>query len=196
MKPLSALSVGLLALGLLACKDRASEPRKDAPAPAPLETTPPIAPGSPAKLEGDIGWQKPAAWNEVQHPSKMRKATYAIPKVEGDPEDAEMTVTQVGGGVAANIERWEGQFEEKPSAKIEKKTVDGLEISIVELEGTYRGGMGPMMGGDTEPKNDWALLAVVVATEPAHFFKMTGPKNTVNAARGDVEQLVASIAKK
>ena len=191
------LLIALLSNVVLAgCSNKAPEPNKEAPSPlaAPTTTAPAAAPAPPAPAS--IGWQKPAAWNEVEHPSTMRKATYAIPKVEGDPEDAEMTVTQVGGGVAANIQRWEGQFEEKPTARVEKKKIDGLDIAIVELEGTYRGGMGPMMGGDTKPQRDWALLALVVATEPAHFFKITGPRNTVKAARGDFDQLVASIAKK
>lgn len=199
MKRVSILTLAL-APALAGCQDKAPEPQKELAPPSAAPTSAGAPPGAPvapagAATQGAIGWTKPAAWKDVQHPSPMRKATYAVPKVEGDPEDAEMTVTQVGGGVEANIKRWEGQFEEKPSAKIEKKTVDGLELSIVELEGTYRGGMGPMMGGDTEPKQGWALLALVVATEPAHFFKMTGPKNTVKASRGDFEQLVASIAR-
>ena len=188
----------LLLLCLVGCDEKAAEPTKD-PAPTPSFAAPPTIAATPPRApaaQSELAWQKPAAWREVDHPSSMRKATYAVPKVEGDAEDAEMSVTQVGGGVDANIARWEGQFEDKPKAKIEKKTVDGLEVSIVDLEGTYKGGMGPMMGGDTAPKSDWALLAAVVATEPAHFFKLTGPKKTVEAARPDFDELVGSIAKK
>ena len=143
----------------------------------------------------EIGWVKPDAWEKVDHPSTMRKATFKIPKVEGDTEDAEMSVTQVGGGIEANIERWEGQFEGSPDAKTEKKTIADWEVTIVSIEGTFKSG-GPMMGGSGEPQENWALLAAIVNTEPAHFFKMTGPKKTVNAARGDFDSFVASFGKK
>src|SRR5690606_21329325 len=101
-----------------------------------------------------IAWKKPDAWELVDHPSPMRKATYKIPKVEGDPEDGEMSVTQVGGSVKDNIARWEGQFDGGNQAKTTDKQVGGVTVTIVELTGTFKGG-GPMMGGGDEPKQDW-----------------------------------------
>jgi hypothetical protein len=151
------------------------------------------APGAAAA--GDLGWTRPDAWELVDHPSTMRKATFKIPKIEGDAEDAEMSVTQVGGSIEANIKRWEGQFEGSPEAKTEKKKVGDLEVTVVTIDGTFKSG-GPMMGGGGEPKKGWALLAAIVNTEPAHFFKMTGPEKTVHGARGDFDSLVASFAKK
>ena len=125
----------------------------------------------------------------------MRKATYKVKAAEGDDTDAEMSVTQVGGGVEANIKRWEGQFEEGKPAKTTDSEVNGLKVTVVELEGTYKGG-GPMMGGGGESKKDWAVLGAIVHTNPAHFFKMWGPKKTVQGARADFDALVASFAEK
>jgi hypothetical protein len=145
-------------------------------------------------------WDKPAAWNLGTNASTMRKATYEIPAAEGDSEPAEMSVTQVGGSVEANIARWEQQFEEAPKAKTSESEVHGLKVSVVELEGTFKGG-GPMMGGRADQasegsKKDWAMLAAIVHTSPAHFFKMTGPKKTVQASRADFDVLVGSFAPK
>lgn len=207
-KQTRAIVTALLAL-LVGCESKPPEPKPEAPA-APTTTsgaetvkTPhganphrgPHGATPDTTAPGDLGWTKPDAWEQVEHPSPMRKATFKIPKVEGDSEDAEMSVTQVGGAIEANIDRWEGQFEGSPQAKTEKKKVGDFEVTVVTIDGTYKGG-GPMMGGSGEPEQDWALLAAIVDTEPAHFFKMTGPKKTVQAARGDFDALVASFAKK
>ena len=216
-----ALALGVLMGAVIACNDKPPEPKpepKPTAAPAgngtngpkgsPGAATKPASPHGMKAPHGDphgamkkpggspvIGWVKPEAWKEVPHASSMRMATFKIPKAEGDPEDAEMSVTQVGGGIEANIKRWEGQFEGSPAAKTEKKEVAGWEVTIVSIEGTFKSG-GPMMGGGGEPKENWALLAAIVNTEPAHFFKMTGPKKTVEAARGDFDSFVASFGKK
>ena len=34
-----------------------------------------------------VSWTKPEAWEKVDHPSSMRKATFKIKKAEGDTED-------------------------------------------------------------------------------------------------------------
>ncbi|MEZ4447094.1 MAG: hypothetical protein R3B72_48895 [Polyangiaceae bacterium] len=156
--------------------------------------TPPGGMGGP-KRETSIGWTLPSAWSEVDHPSSMRIATFKIPKAEGDSEDAEMSVMQAGGSIDANVKRWEGQFEGSPAAKTEKQEVNGLEVTVVSISGTFAGG-GPMMGGGGGAKENWALLGAIVNTEPPHFFKMTGPKKTVEGSRGDFDSFVASFAKK
>lgn len=186
----------ILLLALPACNDKAPEPppRKAPPAPATVSSAPATAAPLPAqKAGGSIAWQKPEAWALVDHPSRMRKATYGI---TGEAGKAEMSVTQVGGGIAANIARWEQQFEGAPKAKTEEKEVHGLKVTIVEIEGTFMGGMRPAMGLKAEPSANSALLAAIVHTEPAHFFKMTGPAATVKAARADFDTMVGSIAGK
>ena len=218
-----ALAIGAIAGAVVACNEKPPEPKPEpkttaaaptgaaGPQGGPGAATKPASPhGGPHGAHGgphagmgkpgaagasEIGWVKPEAWEKVDHPSSMRKATFKIPKVEGDAEDAEMSVTQVGGGIEANIARWEGQFEGSPKATTEKKEVADWEVTVVTIEGTFKSG-GPMMGGSGEPKENWALLAAIVNTEPAHFFKMTGPKKTVNAARGDFDSFVASFGKK
>jgi hypothetical protein len=187
------------ALLLIGCDQKPPEPTSSKPAAAP--TTPaqeqkPATPTQPAKGDGDITWKKPDAWKEGTNPSAMRKATYIVPKAAGDAEDGELSVSAAGGALDANIDRWRGQFEENPEAKKSDKEVNGLKVTVVELAGTFKGG-GPMMGGGGEPKKDWMMLAAIVPTSPQmHFFKLTGPKKTVEAARADFDVLVGSISPK
>lgn len=195
---LIAIAGALLVLG---CDQKPPEPTSSKPpAPAtptqqpeqkPIETQPAKGDGA-----GDISWKKPDAWKEGTNPSAMRKATYIVPKAAGDTEDGELSVSAAGGAVDANIDRWRGQFEENPEAKKSDKEVNGLKVTVVELAGTFKGG-GPMMGGSGEPKKDWMMLAAIVPTSPQmHFFKLTGPKKTVEAARADFDVLVGSISPK
>ncbi|MEM9695774.1 MAG: hypothetical protein AAGA56_24740, partial [Myxococcota bacterium] len=148
------------------------------------------------KSPREIEWSAPADWKEVGNPSRLRKATYQIPGTSEEAK-AELSVTQIGGTVDMNVERWQGQFIERPEAKRTEQMVRGLSVTVVELEGTLRGSalMRPTQRSQEKPPNkpNYKLLAAIVGTYPLHFFKMTGPKETVESARGSFDSLVASI---
>jgi hypothetical protein len=147
-----------------------------------------------SKTIGDLAWDVPSTWQTGASPSAMRKATYKVPKAAGDPEDAEVSVTQIGGALDANVDRWVGQFGgDKSSLKRSEETVGPLKVTIVSLEGKYTGSGMPGAPA-AAPKDGYALVAAIVEpVDPPYFFKMTGPKKTVNAARADFEHLVKSL---
>jgi hypothetical protein len=144
-------------------------------------------PSSAASAESSLSWKVPAKWQTVPNASSMRLATYKI------GTDAEMAVSQAGGAIDANVDRWIGQFgpDAKKNSKVTTKKVSGLDVTIVEVEGTFGGGMGG------SAKEGWALLGAIVATPGMpHFFKLTGPAKTVKAARPELDELVASLTTK
>ena len=194
---MTRLSFMFCLASILACSktpEPAPEAAKEPPAPT-AKTTATSSAASTASALAEIAWDAPPAWQSMPNPNAMRKATYKITRAAGDADDAELTVSAAAGGVDANVKRWAGQFgDAKP--KTEKKTVNGLDVTIVELKGTFAGG-GPMMGAAQAPKEKQMLLgAVVDAGDRQHFFKMTGPEKTVTAARPDFEKLVASLRSK
>ncbi len=145
--------------------------------------------------EATIAWTAPARWKSAKSPSAMRLATFKIPHAPGDAEDAELSVTQVGGDVDANIERWIGQFdaEGQKTAKRNTKMVHGMKVTFVQIEGTFSGGMGKAAGS----QSGFALLGAILETSPMpHFFKLTGPAKTVKAARPELEAMIDSITPK
>lgn len=149
------------------------------------QPSPPPA-GDGAKLT----WKVPARWKEVPNPSSMRLATYEIPGADGK---AELSVTQAGGSVDANAQRWVGQFDaaSQKSAKRTTKKIGGFDVTIVEVQGVYSGGMSGDGGANT------ALLGAIVASPGMpYFFKMTGPAKTVTGARAELDQLLASLTTK
>jgi hypothetical protein len=208
---LLGLSAAAIVLLCMACSKTTPEPEKTTTDPAsasssggPLPSGSPSTQTTPSTLSSasssgasaaqpeDITWDAPKTWQSMPNPSPMRKATFKIPKVAGDPEDAELTVSAAGGGVEPNIKRWAGQFG-NAEPKTEPRTVNGLKVTMVEIKGTFASG-GGMMGGATTPKDKYMLLgAVVDEGDRQHFFKMTGPEKTVNAARKDFDAFVGSF---
>jgi hypothetical protein len=150
---------------------------------------------------GNIRYTAPSPWEETAVTSTMRQAQFRIPKAEGDPEDAEMAVfyfgTGQGGAVDANVQRWAGQFHAADKGgpvapDVGKTEVNGLKVTTVKIEGIYMGGMG---FGNQEPKSDFALLgAIVEGPAGPVFFKLTGPKKTVDSAAGQFEALIQSFS--
>ena len=156
----------------------------------------PAPPGIPPV---QVTWADPPEWKRSERVSPMRKATYVIPHAASDKEDGELGVFYFGpgqgGGIDANIERWVKQF---PDAKLEEvkradRTVNGLVAHTVEIDSASFN--ANMMGrGDAKLKADYALLgAIVEAPSGAYFFKLTGPRATVAAAKPAFEKLLDSV---
>ena len=149
-----------------------------------------------AESAGGISWTAPAAW-KAQPQRPMRAATYVVPRAAGDNEDGECGVfyfgSGQGGSVDANMKRWIDQFESPVSPKPTKKTINGLQVTMVDLSGTYLASAGPM-SPVKEKKPGYRLLgAIVEAPEGNVFFKFTGPAKTVAAGQPQFESLLKSI---
>lgn len=154
------------------------------------------ASGGQGAAAGSISWTAPARW-EAKPPSGMRAATYIIPAAKGDSEGAECAVFErLGGGVQANITRWVGQFEKTDGAPKQKsETINGLPVTTVEVNGTFKGG-GQMMGQPSVSKTGYRLLgAIVEGPEGDIFFKLTGPAKTVAAAQDEFHAMLKSLKK-
>jgi hypothetical protein len=153
-----------------------------------------------AESAGGLRWTAPAGWKaEAARP--MRAATYSIAPVAGDQGVAECVVNYFGpgqgGGVDANVERWKGQLlgpDGKPApAKVEKRTLRGVSVVVIDSSGGYTGMGGPMAAA-AKPEPGYRLLGAIVEGPGGNlFFKLTGPAKTIAANQKNFEQLLASI---
>ncbi len=96
---------------------------------------------------GPLHWTVPKTW--VRKAPGMVAAEYSVPKADGDKQDARLTVSQFGGTVEANIDRWKGQFSKKLD-KEEEKPIDvgGVKATLVDLSGTFDDSRPDDAGGD------------------------------------------------
>ena len=117
----------------------------------------------------------------------MRLATYEIPNVEGDKEKGELAISTFGGdggGVAANLERWVGQFDsDGREVTIKKGMVGENAYHVADISGTYQKSVGPPILRKTTPAKGYRMLGMIVQVKGkgVYFLKLTGPDATVKA---------------
>jgi len=124
----------------------------------------------------DITLKIPEAWKSSPPSNNLRLAQFEIPAVKGDKEPAELVVSSfggTGGGVAANVSRWIGQFasgKDREAKVTQGESKDGKYI-FVDISGTYNKSIGP------------PFLRKILAVEGKayYFLKLTGPKKTVSS---------------
>ena len=205
-------------LGALVGCDQNVGPPGAVPQTGPQETQPQASTGrgppargesepAPAAKEGSdaaagVVWTPPLRW--VSQGSRlMRIVTYRVPAAEGDLEDGECAVFYFGSGrggtVQANLKRWIRQFEQpggtssEGAAKIKQQAISSLNVTTVDLSGTYLASAGPV-SPVKERKLGYRLLgAIVDAPQGNLFFKFTGPAPTVAASAEEFQAMLQSL---
>lgn len=191
----------------VACEKKAPEPTAQPaspllPSPASSATPTPTSPvptGSAQQEPLHITWLDPPSFKRVPPSNPMRKASYVVPRADGDAEDGELTVFYFGpgqgGSIDANVDRWVGQFGQVKPGDVKRadREANGLRQHTVELEsGTFSAGMG--MGGGGKGRENYGLVGgIVESPSGAYFFKMTGPSKTVKKAKPEFYKLLDSV---
>lgn len=175
------------------------------PASTPARDAAAMQPGTGQAVLAGVAYAPPADWQDLG-PSNMRVAQYRLAPVAGDPAPAEVNVfyfgADSGGGVDANLQRWIGQMVmsdgSDPAAAAQRSsfTADGMQGHVVMLDGTYKSGGGPMMGGETKMLEGYRLVGVVLeGPEGSLFFKLTGPVATAKAMESQLMAMVQGAKK-
>lgn len=163
------------------------------------------APAAGQAVLAGVAFTPPADWQDLG-PSNMRVAQYRLPPVDGDNAPGEVNVFYFGpasgGGVDANLQRWIGQMvlpsgaDPASAAQRSTFTADGMAGHIVTLDGTYKSGGGPMMGGETKMLEGYRLVGVVLeGPEGSLFFKLTGPVATAKAMEAQLLPMMQGAKK-
>ena len=158
-------------------------PGAEAAKPSPGEATSTTA----AKQLMGIRFDVPKAWNE-QPESEFYEAKYVIPSDEGEMT---LTLTPMGGGIDANLQRWVGQFQQDSGDRPRRDTlrVDGTEAEWLDVRGTFRSRVGNSPG----PHTDWRLLGVAIPMTPRPFLlKLVGPRGAVSSFEDEFRTFVRS----
>jgi hypothetical protein len=154
-----------------------------------------------AESAAGVRWTAPAGWTN-EGARTMRAATYRVAPAVGDKDSGECGVyffgAGQGGSIEANVDRWKGQFKgadgKEAPAKVAKRAINGLTVTIIESAGTYSGLGGPM--APSAPVGGYRLLGAIVEGPGGNLFvKFTGPAKTVAANQQKFEQMIASMQK-
>ena len=161
----------------------------------PLEYQPPATPTESYQTTiSGFTFTVPAGWREVQLTPDQQGFIDARFEIPAAGEDVSLTLSTVGGGVQANVDRWIGQFtlSEGVTPEIETLTIDGIDVTWVELRGAFGGSGGPFAGG-SPPQTGWMMLGVAFEGEPRDFYlKLTGPAEAVDDLKADFRGFVES----
>ncbi len=147
-----------------------------------------------------LNWSVPAGWLEETPSSSMRQAQYRVPGSGGDGTCLVFYFGPgQGGDAAGNAERWASQFSQPDGrASTDVMTITELDSStlpalLVELTGTYAGGMTGTDQPATPQPNSMLLGAIVQGANAPWFFKFTGPESTIREQRQAFVDLITSI---
>ncbi len=150
------------------------------------------------KLWGELVPEIPDGWISRTPSSSMRLAEYILPSDTGAEKPILAVFSGIGGTVDENINRWYGQFEQpdgSPTAKSAKRwevdVREGISATMVDIRGTFKGGMGPSAG---KVRRKFRMLAAIIETRGTFYhIKLTGLQNEVERFATDFERLIAGL---
>ena len=141
----------------------------------------------------ELAFEAPENWKAKKPRFNFTKHELMLPKAEGEEKDARLTFTLSSGSTQDNLDRWKSQFKFPTGANpdkvfsVEKKTVDGYELSLVQIRGTFMETMGggPFAGGKKIPRENYMMKAVIISPKDANsktakcFIKLVGSEKTL-----------------
>ena len=136
----------------------------------------------------DITLKIPATWKQEEPSSRLRVGQFSVPATEGDKEPSELGIFFFGGdggGVDANLKRWNEQFTgEDKKVKLTQGKATAGDYYFSEVSGTYQKPVGPPIMGKKEPTPGYRSLNVIlqVPEKGNYFLRLIGPDKTVKAA--------------
>jgi hypothetical protein len=146
--------------------------------------------GKEVEIDG-LKSKVPETWKAVDTNSQFRAAQFSIPKAEGDERDGELVVyffgKGQGGGVDANVKRWQQQIKPPEGKKIEdvmKKDsfkVGDVQVTEIELQGTYQAPAFAANQKSEKIANARMIGVVFESPNGPYYFKLVGPAKTVEA---------------
>ncbi|MEM7479436.1 MAG: hypothetical protein AAF483_31005 [Planctomycetota bacterium] len=142
----------------------------------------------------------PSDWKETTPTSSMRAAQFSAPK------SVDVVVFYFGGptgGVAANVERWIGQFKEDglETKMTQGKCTAGSYI-LIDCKGTWNKPDGPPFAQKTIAAPNSQVLNVIVVEEKAgkpkdyYFLKVSGSAEAVGKQAKNVRTMIGADIEK
>ena len=174
-------------------------PRKKSEDKPAAETPAPATLASDLKA-GDLTFKVAAPWVLKKEPRRMSAGGCTIPGKDGAPAieaDFYHFGAGGGGGVEANVARWQKQFEpgddgKLPEGKREEVAIGGRKVLFVTFKGTFLS--GSVMDAKRTPMPGFTMTGIIIPSEEAGdmFIKIAGPDAAMAAAGDHIKKLISS----
>jgi hypothetical protein len=150
--------------------------------------------GTPTASAG-LAFELPDGWNAEPPSNNMRMAQASLPGADGDGQFAAFFFGPGGGGgVEANLQRWAAQVDSGGTAPTrEVMETNDLKVHWIETQGTLLASGIPGMGSTTDQPDSALYGAVVEGPGGPWFFKVTGPKSTLDQHRDAVRKMLEGL---
>lgn len=193
MRVLIALSA-CCGVWLVGCGSSSPAPADDPPVPVTVREEPAaktdVDPAAPAEVTvSGFRLQVPAGWRQAELTPAQQGFVDARFEIPALGDDVKLTLSTIGGGVDANIERWIGQVRMPEGATpiTESFEVDGIPVTWIDLSGEFS-------GMQQTPQADWRMLGAAFAGGPRDFYiKLTGPASAVGQIEDEFRGFVKSV---
>jgi hypothetical protein len=189
------MKLTVLFAALLILQLQAGEDKKPAG-----ESKPPAGAKSADLAVGGLTFKAAAPWQVKKEPRRMSAGGLTIPgkdKAPGIEADFYHFGAGGGGGIEANVQRWQKQFEpgddgKLPEPKREEVAIGGRKVLFVTFKGTFLS--GSVMDAKRTPMPGYTMTGVIVPSEETGdiFIKISGPDAPMAAAQEDIKKLVSS----
>lgn len=152
---------------------------------------------------GSLTFDAPDGWESIPPRSRILEHELSVNAPSGsEAADARLTIMAAGGGVEANLSRWVGQFQtidksdDRDAPMKQAFEAGGMKGTILDLSGVYLESAGGPFGPKT-PREDYRLVGAIVQTEGLgnYFFKLIGPKATIDPAADAFREMIESLRK-
>jgi len=167
----------------------------------PAAETKPAAEAKSAGLAvGGLTFKAAAPWQVKKEPRKMSAGGLTMPgkeKAAGIEADFYHFGVGGGGGVEANVQRWQKQFEpdddgKLPEPKHEEVIIGGRKVLFVTFKGTFLS--GSVMDAKRTPRPGYTMTGVIIPSEETGdiFIKISGPDAAMAASQEAIKKLVGT----
>jgi len=181
-------------LGLVGCGSPPPPGAADPPVPVAVREEPAansqadLASPSEVSVSG-FRLQVPAGWRQAELTPAQQGFVDARFEIPALGDDVKLTLSTIGGGVDANMERWIGQVRlpEGATPITESFEVDGIPVTWIDLSGEFS-------GMQQAPQADWRMLGAAFAGAPRDFYiKLTGPASAIRQIEEEFRSFVKSV---
>ncbi len=138
-----------------------------------------------------IRFKIPEGWQEVPLSSAQQGMITASFKIPQAGDAVKLTLSSVGGGIDANLQRWRGQFQ-LPSGETpiqETIRVDNVDAIWLDLRGTFASGTA----ANSSAQSGMRMIGVAIPRVPRDFYlKLTGPRDQLVKVKEEFRNFVKS----